>query len=436
MSDLIHYILSFLLQVDKNSEGMKSIGYTAESKDFDSFKVVIIPSGFFTSSNYGKPESLPSLPLAEIRGIPFVYGNSLVEKVNNTIVIHADLIASAYFFLSRYEEWVRTDANDKHGRFKGKESVAFRGGFILRPIVDEYGRFLRQILRERGVNIPEPPNKICRVYLTHDIDYAFQYRTVNGVLGSLLRSFKTGKNEIIPALRVFFGKTDKDPLYPTYLFIASKNDEFQQSTSIPVSSIFFFKSLEKKSIYDKPFYSLKSKELQRIFLLCRHKNIDIGLHSSYASGDNPELIAYEKQHLEKHTLTSVWCNRHHFLRIKNVMDMQALIQNNISDDFTMGYADIAGFRLGTSRSVRWINPQTRTVTELLLHPLTAMDKTLTGAKYMNLTHSEAFNYVCKLVDVIKEHNGEVCFLWHNNMFLQGKENHRELYSKLLDYLKK
>ena len=33
-----------------------------------------------------------------------------------------------------------------------------------------------------------------------------------------------------------------------------------------------------------------------------------------------------------------------------------MIRAGITDDFTMGYADIAGFRLGTCRSVRWINP--------------------------------------------------------------------------------
>ena len=31
----------------------------------------------------------------------------------------------------------------------------------------------------------------------------------------------------------------------------------------------------------------------------------------------------------------------------------------ITDDFTIGYPDVAGFRLGTSRPVHWINPENK-----------------------------------------------------------------------------
>ncbi len=430
MTDLIQYIVSFLLRLPKQSDAVKAIGYTADKNQFDAYRIVIIPSGLFDDNNYGKKASMPSFPLQEIEGMPFPYGNSLVEKVNSTLVIHADLIASSFFFLSRYEEWVRTDAVDVHGRFKGKESVAFKGGFIHRPIVDEYGRFLRQKLREQGIDVPEPQNKIHRIYLTHDIDLAFQYRSIRGLVGALIRSVKDRKNEIIPAIRVFFGDVKEDPLYSTYQFAMQKDAELQEN----IRTIFFFKSLIKKTIYDMPFYSLGSRDIQHLFFLCRQRSIDVALHPSYAAGEHPNLIGREKINLEKHSNVSIWFSRHHYLRLKCVTDMQYLVKNHISDDFSMGYPDVAGFRLGTCRSVRWINPATYTVTELVLHPLTAMDATLTDPKYMNLSKEKAFEYLCALIDTTKEHNGDVTLLWHTNKFLE--ETCREFYVKLINYLKK
>ncbi len=430
MADLIQYIVSFLLKLPKQSDIVKSVGYTSNKNEFDAYRVVIIPSGLFDGNDYGKKESLPLLPLQEIDGIPFPYGNPFVEKVNNTLVIHADLVASSFFFLARYEEWVRTDAVDEHGRFVGKESVAYRGGFIHRPIVDEYGRFLRQKLQEQGVDIPEPPTKIRRIYLTHDIDLAFQYRSVRGLAGALLYSVKNRKNEIIPAIRTFLGDVKEDPLYPTYQFAIQKDGELQENTR----TVFFFKSLVQKRKYDLPYYSLKSGDIQHLFFLCKQENIDIALHPSYAAGENPSLIAIEKAKLERFSGNSIWFSRHHYLRLKNVMDMQYLIKNHISDDFSMGYPDVAGFRLGTCRSVRWINPSNFAVSELVLHPLTAMDATLTEPKYMNLSEEKAFEYLCTLIDAAKAFNGDLTLLWHTNNFL--KESSKELYSKLIDYLKK
>ena len=42
----------------------------------------------------------------------------------------------------------------------------------------------------------------------------------------------------------------------------------------------------------------------------------------------------------------------------------------------MGYADCIGFRLSTCRSVKWIDPMTFDVHDLVLHPLSVMDSTI------------------------------------------------------------
>jgi len=79
----------------------------------------------------------------------------------------------------------------------------------------------------------------------------------------------------------------------------------------------------------------------------------------------------------------------------------------------MAYADRAGFRLGTCRAVKWINPATPQLTSLTLHPLTLMDSTLNDKRYMNLPADEALRYSKSMIDEVKKHNGDLVLLWHN-----------------------
>jgi len=62
----------------------------------------------------------------------------------------------------------------------------------------------------------------------------------------------------------------------------------------------------------------------------------------------------------------------------------------------MGYADMAGFRLGTCRAVHWINPVKKELTSLKLHHLTIMDVTLSEKKYMYMNAHDALQY-CKVL---------------------------------------
>ena len=121
--------------------------------------------------------------------------------------------------------------------------------------------------------------------------------------------------------------------------------------------------------------------------------------------------------------------RAHYLRC-SIDRMQQLVDAGYKDDFTMGFADAAGFRLQTSRAVRWINPKTYQLTELTLHPLTVMDCTLSNANYMNLTEDEAYFLCERLFEKVKLHHGDLCLLWHNSN-LTPNTYHKNLYAKLL-----
>ena len=156
MFPIIDYILHFLLGETVPTDVKMRIGYTDKREDFGQYKLVIVPSPFFKNDYYGTEKSLPQLPLDNWEGTPLLFGTPKTEQRGDTLVLHADIIASTYFLISRYEETVNS-SRDRHGRFSGKESLPFRAGFLHRPIVDEYGKSLRKILRDIGLEIPESP---------------------------------------------------------------------------------------------------------------------------------------------------------------------------------------------------------------------------------------------------------------------------------------
>lgn len=129
-------------------------------------------------------------------------------------------------------------------------------------------------------------------------------------------------------------------------------------------------------------------------------------------------------------------SRHNFLALGEPEDTREMIATGIRHDYSMGYADIAGFRLGTCRAVRAINPNNRALTDLTMHPLTAMDYTLTNADAMALGEGEAFDYMIQLISQIEQYGGEVNLLWHNEVF--SIEQHPwlgKLYRRLIIQLK-
>ena len=117
--------------------------------------------------------------------------------------------------------------------------------------------------------------------------------------------------------------------------------------------------------------------------------------------------------------------------------MQHLIEVGVTNDFTLGYADVAGFRLGTCRAVKWINPRTQQLTSLTLHPLTIMDGTLSDKRYMFMNSHDAYEYCIRLINMVESWNGELVLLWHNTSVEDTPNTyHRKLYLDIIEYLKK
>lgn len=403
------------------------VGYTADEEEFAHYRLVFVPSGFFQDNQYGTAAAMPQEPLAQMEGLPVLFGKPLISRQQNTLVVHADLPAAAFFMLTRYEELFQK-GRDNHNRFDARHALAQRAGFLSRPLVDEYGDLIRKWLEELGCPLPHRQYGFSKIYLTHDVDTLDYYHHLRGTLGGFKRILM-GANENWKNILHSWTDIRKDIAY-TFPWLLKQDRKIKDA-----EICFFVKAAGKnRHHFDIPVYNLKAKSLQSFNAFCRENDCKVGLHASYASGNNPALIAEEKQRLEKAFQRNITANRYHYLRTCSPDDMQALADAGITDDFTMAFADSIGFRMGTSRPFRWINPKTMAITNLTIHPMSVMECTLMSPNYMNLQYGQAMEQVRQLIDRIYRYHGEVVLLWHNTSVMDPQGDYTRLYLDTLDYI--
>lgn len=420
---------------DRFQRRFEAIGYTDDPEQMKLYPIVIIPSGFFKMDVYGTKESMPTLPLKTWRGIPLLFGEPREEwsADGSQLIIHADLLASTYFLISRYEEMYRRSERDSYGRFPGKSALPYRAGFLHRPIIDEYGEALRQILLETGIaerhnlRLEERPKTFSRVNLTHDLSRPYNYRGWR----SFLRAWLKQKKSPLEAARLSFSADVEDDYFTFPKFLKWDRNTCD-SLGRDRSDIFLFIRMPSRHPLDKPYYSLHSLYLRRILSIAAKHKVLLALQCSYAAGHQSELISKERHQFEKAFRQRPRGLRHNKLTSCEPEDLLQAYVSGFRNDYSMGYADVVGFRLGTCRPVKFINPNTRLLTELILHPLVLRDLTLSDQRYMALEQDEAERIAHDLIRTTARYNGELTLLWHNDLLSQKTHPwHSVLYRSML-----
>ena len=442
-SKIRQYIIDFLVGPlfvqgqgeDRYQRRFQAVGYTDDPEEMKQYPVVILPSGFFDGKNYGTERSYPSLPLEQWRGIPILFGSPREEWSSDgrQVIIHTDLIASSYFLLSRYEEMYLRHERDEQGCFPGKSSLPYRAGFIHRPIIDEYGYALREILISSGIadrynlRIPERAKTFSAVHLTHDLARPYNYRGWR----SFLRAWLKEKKNPLTALKLAFG-SDKEDDYYTFPKFLKWDRELKDYLPKGVAHIHFFVKMPSRHQLDRPQYHPRSSYMRRVLLEARRVDARLGLLGSHTAALYTDRIGEERKAFERVYGQPPMGLRYSSLVAYEPEDYLQALYSGFRHDYTMGYADVAGFRLGTCRPVRFINPNTRQLTELTLHPLILRDLTLSDQKAMGLSHEEAEQVASDLVRTTARYNGELTLLWHNDLLSQKTHPwHSVLYRALL-----
>ena len=312
-----------------------------------------------------------------------------------------DPLASIFFTLSRMEEYL-TDQKDSLGRFPGKSSLLYQYNWHEKAMCDRWSNDFLLYLKESCSLKWNPKLELVESIATFDIDNAFAYlhkNTLRTQLATAKDYLYNRKERILDRKRVLAGEM-KDP-YDTY--------EFIQILAMSGANVLIFWLLGDYGTYDKNISHLQPN--QRALILKMSEYAEIGIHASYGSNESDYQLGIEIERLNLITQKPVTKNRQHFLVLNLPMTYQSLIQQNITDDYTMGYADIVGFRAGTARVFNWFDLQTNDTTSLRIHPFTYMDGTL--HEYLKLSPQEAMDKIKSLYQEICQFGGQFSYIWHN-----------------------
>jgi peptidoglycan/xylan/chitin deacetylase (PgdA/CDA1 family) len=171
----------------------------------------------------------------------------------------------------------------------------------------------------------------------------------------------------------------------------------------------FFCSIGDYTTFDTNVSASKNKYRLLIKELVDYASV--GLHPSYFTMQNAAMLKKEKERLESITHAPVKRSRQHYLRFNLPETYQQLIDLEIEEDYSMGYASRVGFRAGTCTPFYFYDLDFEIQTPLKVFPFALMDTTLND--YMKLTPKQSLGKIRDLRNEVKAVNGTFITLFHN-----------------------
>jgi len=332
-----------------------------------------------------------------------------------------DVFAASFYLVSRYEEYLDNQA-DEHGRYRASSSIAFKNGFLRIPVVDLWvNEFARAMIRKFR-NIAIKRNEF-KALLTIDADqpYAYLGKNLFESIGGLVEDLRSHKTNISKRYRAVTQVT-KDP-FDVFEYIIETINHTQVNTR-------FFFPMGDHSRYDKnPSWKngVYRKLIEKI-----SSQFNTGLHPSYNAAFGKNTIKEEKDRLKHITGKNIEASRFHYLRFKLPDSYRCMIENGITEDYSMGYSDEPGFRAGISRPYFFYDILKDQQTELKIFPFQIMDEIIFGSKKMN--HEAARQFIMEMINSVRKVGGTFISIWHNTSLLEGEQGHagRELFEFMLN----
>jgi len=230
-------------------------------------------------------------------------------------------------------------------------------------------------------------------FSTHDVDIAYQYkgkplwRCCGAFVKALLQlRFEHANNY----LKTMLGKEIPDPF---------DNFEPENGKNRPI----YFILTAPFGKYDKNI-STKGKVFKELISKLKESS-EIGIHPSYYSSRKTSLIEKEKKRLEEVSQLKITKSRQHFLRFRFPDTFRALMQAGITDDYSLGWHNEAGFRASIAVPYPFFDLVKNEETTLMFHPLSLMDSVFSKDEEQTILN--------ELRNEVREMGGILVVLTHN-----------------------
>ena len=338
-----------------------------------------------------------------------------------------DLFGAIFYLLSRYEEYL-PHQKDEYGRYAHQNSVAFQNGFLNIPLVNTWLEYFRKLMALKNSRFKIQDSRFFFLP-SYDIDMAWSYRQKGFVrnAGGLVKEVAKGQWSMVKTRVAVLAGKEKDP-FDCFDWLDGLHQQYA------LQPLYFFLVGKVRNAYDKNI-PVTNKAFQRL-LAKTSGNATIGVHPSWHSGDERAAIAEEKAFIESIIQKPVTRSRQHYIRFTLPHTFWQLIASGITEDYSMGYGSINGFRASIASSFYWYDLEREEKTALLLHPFCFMDA---NAYYEQKdTPQQALAELMHYYTEVKKVNGRLITVWHNSILGTDApfSGWREIYEKFTAHISK
>lgn len=383
-------------------------------------------SQVYTYQNFNK---------GELSSIPVIYGNPNILFSNQKIHSEIDIFGTIFFLLSRYEEGIVNCTLDEHDRFPATSSVAFKFGFLERPLVDEYIELFYTLFHSLWPNINKKKQSF-RKFITCDVDWPFEpirqtfKSTILATLGDLIK-----RKNVLSALNRWGALCTcklnipfKDGFRDNISWIMDENEEQGNR----VAFYFITETTNKK--FDSA-NNFDSKKMRSLFKEIHFRGHEIGLHPGYECFNNDDNFARSANTLkrvlkEEGIKQEIIGGRMHFLRWDALRTPKLWDDNGFDYDSSLSFADRAGFRCGTCHPFPMYDLINRNPLAVWQRPLINMESTIIADRYEGFGYGmNTLNRFLSFRSKVEQYKGEYVLLWHNTHFDNQKD--KFIYKELI-----
>ncbi|HLG04362.1 MAG TPA: polysaccharide deacetylase family protein [Bacteroidia bacterium] len=333
-----------------------------------------------------------------------------------------DPFAAGFYLVSRYEEYL-PHIRDSIDRFDARQSLAYQNGFLEKPVVNQWAQLIRKRLEAKYPKL-EFRAPAYQFIPTIDIDNAYAYleKGVMRSLGGYVKAlFKLDFEDIRLRTRVLL-RLQKDP-YDTYVYQLGLQKKYN------LKPIYFF-LVGDYGINDKNISPQNRNFRELISHIADYA--EVGVHPSFGSNRDPARLQVEVSRLKNILHRDITKSRQHFLMLHFPNTYRNLAERDITDDYSMGFANAIGFRAGICTPFNFYDLDLEFETSLRIHPFAVMDATLN--LYMNLSPEEAIDRTKKIIQEIKNVKGIFISVWHNETLSDQKnwKDWRRVYEEIVE----
>ncbi|MEI8188133.1 MAG: polysaccharide deacetylase family protein [candidate division NC10 bacterium] len=391
-----------------------------------------------SSSQWLSRETFPILPLTKIspqdcpiqltESLPVLFGRPLPNGLH--CIVHdagiklgLDVFGSAFFLLTRYEEFAYRGKLDQHSRFPAIASIAWQEDFLQRPLVDEYRELLWSCLHRLWSQL-QRKKRPFQLFLTFDLDHPLLVAgrglpaVLRNTLGDVLfrRDLDLACRRLQSYYAVHAGHLDLD-VGNSFDFLLEALAEHH------LQGAFFFFAGRHGLPSDVP-YSLDHPWIRQLMGKLSRSGHQLGLHGSYSSFEQPNGIQREFNVLqavaqEENIQQATWGGRQHYLRWDPARTWRTWAEAGLDYDSTVAYSETPGFRCGTCAEFPVFDLVRREPLPLRERPLILMEASFFNGYRLDLEHLQ--EAIRELSSICHKYGGTFALLWHNDNLISRWE---------------